>query len=383
MHALTRRPGISILIAMLLLAACLIDLIPAASARGQEAPSSIEERIERHKKRVEEGKESLSELSQKKRKLYSELARLKDRIKKLTSRLEEQEKKLRAKRGKEKELQTRNKQLMRRIARKKQAIRDMLPRMWPLYVKNKELGPGEALGLEHIRRNYTWLASVYRMVQEKLASLSAEQSKLSTNLSRLRRVQQNISERTAEIEESKDELLEQKLSYLNTIQEVRAEQLAKREQLERVRQTIDELRYRLKNSKKRNMAQLKGRLTWPARGEMASAEGDGSESSNGLAFSLEKGEKVRSVAWGKVVYNDKLRGFGRVVIILHSQNYYSLYAYLLSSRVEMGQRIEKGEAIGRAGFYPQLDGPGLYFELRRGQQPIDPRPWLAKRSDRG
>ncbi|MCF8085730.1 MAG: peptidoglycan DD-metalloendopeptidase family protein [Desulfohalobiaceae bacterium] len=383
MRALTRSLATSSLIAMLLCAAFLADLVRAEDAMGQNAPSAIEEKIERHKQRMEEGKESLSELSQRKRELYTGLARLKDRIEKLTSRLREQEKNLRAKRREEKELQTRNKKLMRRISREKQAIRNMIPRMWPLYLKNKELGPGDVAGLEHVRRNYAWLASVYRMVRERLASLNAEQSKLSSNLSRLRRVEQNISERLAEIEDSKDQLLEQKLAYMDRIQKVRKEQLAKREQLERVRETINNLRYRLKNSKKRNMAQLKGRLTWPARGEMVSSQGGESESSKGLVFSLEKGQKVRSVAWGKVVYNDKLRGFGRVVIILHSQDYYSLYAYLLASQVEMGQRIEKGETIGRAGFHPQLDGPGLYFELRQGQQPIDPRPWLAKRSDRG
>lgn len=383
MHALTRCMAIPSLVAMLLCAACLALLIQAESARGQDAPTAIEKKIERHKQRMKEGKESLSELSQKKRELYSELARLKDRVDKLTSRLAEQEKKLRDKRRKEKDLQARNKELMRRIARKKQAIRDMLPRMWPLYVKNKELGPGKVSGLQHIRRNYAWLASVYRMVRERLTSLSAEQGKLSANLRRMQRVEQSISDRLANIEDNKDDLLKQRLTYLDRLQEVRAEQLAKREQLERIRETIDDLRYRLKNSKKRTMAQLKGRLTWPARGKMVQMKQGKGESSNGLAFSLEKGQKVRSVAWGKVVYNDKLRGFGRVVIILHSQDYYSLYAYLLSSRVEMGQRIEKGETIGRAGFHPQLNGPGLYFELRRGQRPIDPRPWLAERSDRG
>jgi murein DD-endopeptidase MepM/ murein hydrolase activator NlpD len=49
----------------------------------------------------------------------------------------------------------------------------------------------------------------------------------------------------------------------------------------------------------------------------------------------------------------------------------------------MGQKIDKGEILGRAGFYPQVNGPGLYFELRRGQQPIDPEPWLGSKSGRG
>jgi septal ring factor EnvC (AmiA/AmiB activator) len=59
--------------------------------------------------------------------------------------------------------------------------------------------------------------------------------------------------------------------------------------------------------------------------------------------------------------------------------YYSLYAFLSQTRVRTDQEVEKGEIIGEAGYYPESKGPGLYFELRQRQTPIDPRSWLAKR----
>jgi len=360
----------------------LAGLARTDKATAREGRSAIEERIESQKQRMEQNKESLSELSKKEEKLYSELDDLKERVKRLTSRVSEQEKNLRRKRRRRKELNARNKELLRRTREKEEAVRDMLSRLWPLYVKSRELGPGQVLNLQNIRLNYAWLTSIYEMARDHLASLQAEQKELNTNLSRLKQVEKSISKRLREIQDTKDELLEQRLTYQNKLQEVRAQRLAKREQLEQIRETIEDLRYRLENAKK-EISRLKGSLTWPASGRVVDTEEGEAGSSKGLSFSLSEGQKVRSVAWGKVVYDDKLRGFGQVVIILHGQDYYSLYAYLLSSRVKMGQKIDQGETIGRAGFHPRVNGPGLYFELRRGQQPIDPKPWLEAAGGRG
>jgi len=85
---------------------------------------------------------------------------------------------------------------------------------------------------------------------------------------------------------------------------------------------------------------------------------------------------VRSVFWGKVVHNDVLRGLGKVVILYHSGDYNSLYAYLSDVNVETGQDVEKDEPLGHAGYYPEAHGNGLYFELRFRQKPINPQLWL-------
>ena len=81
---------------------------------------------------------------------------------------------------------------------------------------------------------------------------------------------------------------------------------------------------------------------------------------------------MQSIFWGKVVHNDTLRGFGHVVIVYHGFDYYSLYAYLSETYVRNGQEVEKDEPLGVVGYYPKADGPGLYFELRFHQKPINP-----------
>ncbi|MFW5734924.1 MAG: murein hydrolase activator EnvC family protein [Oceanidesulfovibrio sp.] len=124
---------------------------------------------------------------------------------------------------------------------------------------------------------------------------------------------------------------------------------------------------------------LKGRLPWPVeRGNVElgfKAKADPPHRGMGLA--VIDGEAVHAVAWGKVVHNETLRGYGKVVILVHGEEYYSLYAYLAETSVDVGEEVEAGQVIGQAGYFPELKGPGLYFELRFHQKAINPKAWLA------
>ena len=75
---------------------------------------------------------------------------------------------------------------------------------------------------------------------------------------------------------------------------------------------------------------------------------------------------------------DTLAGYGKLVIIDHGGQAFSLYGHLLDISVARGARVSLGDAIGTAGF-ALLGVAGLYFELRIDGQPVDPLQWLRKR----
>ena len=79
-----------------------------------------------------------------------------------------------------------------------------------------------------------------------------------------------------------------------------------------------------------------------------------------------------------VAFVGALPGFERVVVIEHGGGYLSLTARLLGVAVEEGQELDAGALLGRAGAKAIDDGLGttVYVELRHGQRPIDPQPWL-------
>jgi septal ring factor EnvC (AmiA/AmiB activator) len=99
---------------------------------------------------------------------------------------------------------------------------------------------------------------------------------------------------------------------------------------------------------------------------------------NGVELEAEPNDQVLALAPGEVVLVGALPGFERIVVIDHGGGYLSLTARLLAIDVEQGQEIEAGTVLGRVGPKAVPDGLGtsVYVEVRHGQRPIDPRPYL-------
>lgn len=102
---------------------------------------------------------------------------------------------------------------------------------------------------------------------------------------------------------------------------------------------------------------------------------------NGVELTAEPNDDVRAIAPGQVVLVGALPGFERIVVIDHGGGYLSLTARLLTIGVEQGQEVEAGDVLGRVGPKAVPDGLGttVYIEIRHGQRPIDPNPFLRRR----
>ena len=70
--------------------------------------------------------------------------------------------------------------------------------------------------------------------------------------------------------------------------------------------------------------------------------------------------------------------YGRFVSLDHGEGYLSLYAYNESLLKEKDDWVEAGETIAVVGASGGRSEPGLYFEIRKGTQPVDPRPWVGR-----
>ncbi|MBC8262670.1 MAG: M23 family metallopeptidase [Anaerolineales bacterium] len=59
-------------------------------------------------------------------------------------------------------------------------------------------------------------------------------------------------------------------------------------------------------------------------------------------------------------------GYGKYVVIDHSNGFQTLYSHLHTILVEVGQSVGKGERIGSVGITGRATGPHLHFEIRYG-----------------
>ncbi len=131
-----------------------------------------------------------------------------------------------------------------------------------------------------------------------------------------------------------------------------------------------------------SFAALRGRLPWPVAGRLTAAfhalradSAQGGLRWNGVMIESAKGAKVRAPYFGRVVYADWLQGLGLLMIISHSGGYLSLYGHAEVLYKSVGDWVSPGDQIAAL---PD-SGAGtaqLYFEIRQGRKPVDPKLWL-------
>lgn len=171
---------------------------------------------------------------------------------------------------------------------------------------------------------------------------------------------------------------------------------------------------------------LKGKLPYPAAGEVAKAYGapDGfGGAEKGLSLRVRPGAAVTAPADARVAFAGPWRSWGRLLILDAGEGYYLVLAGLARADVEVGQFVLAGEPIGAMGegaaraaaaisattqtasaagvatTGASMSGmaatasasggltvggadPILYVELRKDGSSIDPGPWWAKRDAR-
>jgi murein hydrolase activator len=129
---------------------------------------------------------------------------------------------------------------------------------------------------------------------------------------------------------------------------------------------------------------LRGQLLWPCQGRIVqhfgSLHAPGEYRSQGIIITAEQGDPVRAVFHGRVAFADWLRGYGLLLILDHGDGYMTLYGHNQSLFKEVGDWVDTGEIIARAGNSGGHHQSGVYFELRQQGKPADPLSWLRKPS---
>jgi len=121
-----------------------------------------------------------------------------------------------------------------------------------------------------------------------------------------------------------------------------------------------------------------GRFLWPVRGRLSSGFGlRGNHHHDGIDITAPRGTPVYAAASGRVIHADaSLAGYGKMIIIKHSDRYSTVYAHNDALLVRVGQFVDQGERIALVGKTGRASSPHLHFEVRYDGQPRDPRAHL-------
>ncbi len=92
---------------------------------------------------------------------------------------------------------------------------------------------------------------------------------------------------------------------------------------------------------------------------------------NGTDFGAKTGTPVRSVSDGVVTYAGRNGGHGKFVKIKHMSPYETSYSHLSAISVKKGQRIKKGQIIGKVGSTGASTGPHLHYQVWKNKRFVD------------
>jgi len=120
-------------------------------------------------------------------------------------------------------------------------------------------------------------------------------------------------------------------------------------------------------------------LMWPVSGLINSTFGPrGASFHDGIDIAAPEGTPILAIDKGEVVYSDRLRGYGNMVIIRHAGGLISVYAHNETNLVREGQHVERGAIIARVGSTGRVTGPHLHFEIRKNNAAQDPLRYLPQ-----
>jgi murein DD-endopeptidase MepM/ murein hydrolase activator NlpD len=106
--------------------------------------------------------------------------------------------------------------------------------------------------------------------------------------------------------------------------------------------------------------------------------GKGRDFHTGIDIAAPSGTPIRATAPGKVVMTGWGNGYGKMIRIQHKYGFKTFYAHCSSIIVSTDDYVKKGQVIGYVGSTGASTGNHLHYEVRLGNVPINPYPYMSR-----
>jgi septal ring factor EnvC (AmiA/AmiB activator) len=370
-------------------------LVPAATGA---ADTSRE--LESLRRAIEERRERVAEYERRERGLFDAIQSIDEAAAALSAELDRARREAEAARARLRELEATLADLELRLARTQRALAS---RAVALY-KTGELGPVRMIfasgslrdrlqRVQTLRRLVRHDQKLVNRFHDEAAALQRARHEAAKVAAQRDDAAQRYRARSADLKEERSG----KRQLLRAVRGNRARERAVLNELEAAAHALEETLGLLRESPRRRGAgkggtpfsSLQGQLEAPVVGPLLRGFGRVEDEEfrtqtfrKGVDFEVEIGEPVYAVAGGEVRFADWFRGYGKLVILDHGEDYFTVAGHLDAIEVEIGDGVRGGDRIGRAGETGSLSGPRLYFEIRQGSRALDPADWLLRLPER-
>lgn len=244
---------------------------------------------------------------------------------------------------------------------------------------------------------------LFQNYQDKLNDLNLLKISLEKETVKKEKLAASIKAKKSEIEGEKSkksayltQIRMEKKGYQQSLKELQANARRLQAMVERL-EARSRKSYNIKSEKKpvitgnypqppvsdKGFGSQRGRLSLPVTGELVSRFGKHKHPefnsftfNNGIAIAASMNSDIRAVFDGEVIFADKFKGYGNMLIIDHGGGYFTLYAHNARITKRVGASVHRNETVAQVGDTDSSIGPQLYFEIRYQGKPVDPGPWF-------
>ena len=242
--------------------------------------------------------------------------------------------------------------------------------------------------LQEFQKTIKYMKAIMAQDRQMLDILDMQVRQVESELSRLK---ENVAkvEELKKVKNSRMALLEkyiEKKVFLLMKTHREKEFYAKAvKELKEATRALSETMMHLETKEEKSMllesfAKMKGKLPLPLKGKiLRDVKQFGFNPfihRKGIYITGSPGEAVRSVFPGRIDYSGWFKGYGQLLIIDHGYHYFTVFAHLEEIVKKKGETVSGGEVIGMVGDPGWQVGPGVYFEIRKGGNHLDPKRWL-------
>ncbi len=226
--------------------------------------------------------------------------------------------------------------------------------------------------LAELRKDIKTLETIESKLSGEQSIQLAKESELNNKLKELRNHRQNKLDAIRKINNDRDK-------YQRYIDELK-------EEAGKMNKMLEEQIVTGSFNVKKNLNRIKGRMMWPIKGRVISRFGRKRSTkfntyifSNGIEIKRRRSSSIKSVLNGEVIWVDYKKGYGKIIVVQHSKDLYTIYGHCSEIKRKKGDIVKKGETIALTGSSGSSLKESLYFEIRHRLRAVNPLKWLRKR----
>lgn len=244
-----------------------------------------------------------------------------------------------------------------------------------------------ATDLKDFITRYDMLSMIVEQDRQLIEEIEAERDKLEMQKSDLEvKKKELVSVKEAQAAQKKEleSKKEEKAQLFNELQMEAKEYEKALTELEETSRQLEAL-IRQMQAKNTGPALGTGIYTWPTPGYHTITSPFGMrfhpilqtrKLHTGVDIGAPMGADIVAADSGVVIYAGYNGGYGNMIIVDHGNGMSTLYAHMSRFVAGNGEKVSKGQVIGKVGSTGFSTGPHLHFEVRKDGNPVDPMGYI-------